>query len=208
MATEPIQSRYHFSSSEASHTTDYLLSPIVSLLVQRSARRVLDLGCGNGAFSHRLAKAGFEIVGCEPSAAGVRIAREFFPDLRFVHLGVYDDPRDLGEPPFDAVVATEVIEHLVSPRHLLRFSRAVLKPGGALILSTPFHGYLKNLAISLSGGWDRHWSPQWDGGHVKFWSRQTLTGLLLEEGFVVTDFLGAGRLPMLWKSMILVGTPG
>jgi len=42
------------------------------------------------------------------------------------------------------------------------------------------------------------------GGHIKFWSRATLTALLAEEGFTVAHFEGAGRLPYLWKSMVVV----
>jgi hypothetical protein len=80
----------------------------------------------------------------------------------------------------------------------------VLKPGGHLILSTPYNGYMKNLAISVLNGWDRHINPLWDGGHIKFWSKATLSTLLQEEGFTVERFLGAGRLPWFWKSMILM----
>jgi 2-polyprenyl-6-hydroxyphenyl methylase/3-demethylubiquinone-9 3-methyltransferase len=207
MPVVTIEPQYTYSNSGANHTAEYLFRPIVSLLAGSSARRVLDLGCGNGAFSQRLATAGFEVVGCDPSSAGIRIATESFPGLRFVRCGVYDDPRALGEAPFDAIVAAEVIEHLISPRHLPRFARELLKPGGILIVSTPFHGYLKNLAISLAGRWDRHWSPQWDGGHVKFWSRRTLGRVLEEEGFAVTAFRGAGRWPMFWKSMIVAAVP-
>jgi hypothetical protein len=84
----------------------------------------------------------------------------------------------------------------------------VLKPGGYLVLSTPYHGYLKNLALSLTGKWDFHHSPLRDGGHIKFWSRKTLTELLETEGFHVTDFIGVGRIPYLWKSMVIVARKG
>jgi 2-polyprenyl-6-hydroxyphenyl methylase/3-demethylubiquinone-9 3-methyltransferase len=80
----------------------------------------------------------------------------------------------------------------------------VLKPGGLLIISTPYHGYLKNLALSIFGKWDDHHTALWDGGHIKFWSRSTLTQLLEAGGFDVIDFRGVGRLPWLWKSMVLI----
>lgn len=41
-------------------------------------------------------------------------------------------------------------------------------------------------------------------GHIKYWSRPTLTRLMHENGFAVRRFHGVGRLPYLWKSMILV----
>jgi hypothetical protein len=44
----------------------------------------------------------------------------------------------------------------------------------------------------------------WHGGHIKFWSRNTLSLLLQESGFEVVAFSGVGRFPYLWKSMVLV----
>lgn len=51
---------------------------------------------------------------------------------------------------------------------------------------------------------DAHFNSLDDYGHIKFWSRRTLTALLHECGFRVVQFCGAGRLPLLWKSMIVV----
>jgi hypothetical protein len=79
-----------------------------------------------------------------------------------------------------------------------------LKPDGYLVLTTPYHGYFKNLVLSILGKWDAHLSPLWEGGHIKFWSRATLTRLLAEANFEVIDFAGVGRVPYLWKSMVLV----
>ena len=72
------------------------------------------------------------------------------------------------------------------------------------MISTPYHGYLKNLALSILDKWDKHHTVLWHGGHIKFWSRKTLTLLLQENGFNVIAFHGIGRLPYLLKSMILV----
>lgn len=71
-------------------------------------------------------------------------------------------------------------------------------------MTTPYHGYLKNLAISLAGAWDRHLDPFWDGGHIKQFSRKTITRLLQEGGFELRRFGGVGRMPGLWKSMIVL----
>lgn len=73
-----------------------------------------------------------------------------------------------------------------------------------MILTTPYHGYLKNLILSIFNKWDFHLNPLWHGGHIKFWSRGTLAQLLREAGFEVVGFHGVGRLPYIWKSMILI----
>ena len=70
------------------------------------------------------------------------------------------------------------------------------------IISTPYHGYLKNLVLALSGRLDAHFTALWDGGHIKFWSKRTLRILLEEVGFEKIAF-GVGRIPLLAKSMIV-----
>ena len=71
------------------------------------------------------------------------------------------------------------------------------------IISTPYHGYLKNLMLALSGRLDAHFTALWDGGHIKFWSERTMRILLEGAGFEKIVFRGAGRIPLLAKSMIV-----
>lgn len=195
---------HHCGPVEAPHTADYLWEHIISLCAALHARRVVDIGCGNGALCRELSDHGYEVVGCEPKAEGLRLAQDAAPRLVFHELGVDDDPSPIGNESFDVAIATEVIEHLVKPRNLPHFARRLLHPGGHLIISTPYHGYLKNLILALTNRWDAHLNPFWDGGHIKFWSRKTLSQLLNETGFHIVRFIGAGRLPFLWKSMIVV----
>jgi 2-polyprenyl-3-methyl-5-hydroxy-6-metoxy-1,4-benzoquinol methylase len=96
-----------------------------------------------------------------------------------------------------------VVEHLYAPREWARGCFAALKPGGHLICTTPYHGYFKNLVLSLLGRWDSHANPLWDGGHIKLWSRRTLSALLTEAGFTNLEFRGAGRVPGLWMTMVV-----
>ena len=205
MAENVVQD-YGWSATEDSHTRDCLAPEILEILKTLQVRRVMDLGCGNGALCATLSASGYEVVGVEYDAKGVELSKENYPAIPFYRFGVQDDPQELlrQEKPFDAVVSTEVIEHLFSPHLLPGFAAAVLPADGYLIVSTPYHGYLKNLALSLFGAWDFHHTALWHGGHIKFWSRRSLTTLLTQNGFEVVQFSGVGRLPFLWKSMILV----
>jgi len=185
-----------------------LLQPVVFSLLPANGRgqRVLDVGCGNGFWAREITRRGFEVVGIDPSATGIAAARAAVPEMRFETLDAAGDLCDrLGEGPFDFVVSLEVVEHLYSPRDWAAACYGALKPGGRLICSTPYHGFLKNLCLSLCNGWDRHFAPNWDGGHIKFWSRSTLTRLLTNAGFGMEglEFRGAGRVPYLWKSMVV-----
>ncbi len=68
----------------------------------------------------------------------------------------------------------------------------------------PYRIINRNLALALAGKFDHHWSPLWDGGHIKFWSEKTLLELLEETGFSSVDFVRVGRIPPLAKSMIAI----
>ncbi|MGA8215713.1 MAG: class I SAM-dependent methyltransferase [Candidatus Sulfotelmatobacter sp.] len=198
---------YEYESSAASCAHAYLLAP-VKRLAQSLGKKgpVLDLGCGNGSLSHELSKLGFEVHGVDRSESGIQIAREAFPQVQF-SLGDVEkvlSPDPFQAESFDVVVSTEVVEHLYHPRRLIQNAFRLLKPSGHFIISTPYHGYVKNVVLALSGKMDNHFTALWDGGHIKFWSRKTLSGLLMEKGFTDVRFVGTGRVPYIWKSMILI----
>ncbi len=202
-----VVKEYGWQSSTGPHSCNYI-TPAVALILKRlGVSRVCDVGSGNGSLAGSLHAAGCYVAGVEYDKTGVEIARKNYPSINFYNLGVHDDPAlvlSAEEKAFDAVVSTEVIEHLFSPHQLPIFARQILRGGGYLVISTPYHGYLKNLALSVFNKWDKHHTPLWHGGHIKFWSRKTLTALLEENGFQVAEFHGVGRMPWLWKSMIVV----
>jgi hypothetical protein len=102
------------------------------------------------------------------------------------------------------VIRVEVVEHIYGPEDYAKTLFDLVEPGGTAIVSTPYHGYLKNLALAVSGHMERHFTALWDHGHIKFWSIPTLTTLLTEVGFRDIRFLRVGRIPALAKSMIAV----
>ena len=118
-------------------------------------RRAFDLGCGNGATANMLYELGFDVTGVDISETGIASGRRSFPCLK-LHVGnVYDHLAEAyGQYPL--VVSPEVIEHCYDPRGFCKTFYDLISPGGIGILSTPYHGYWKNLAISLLGKWDDH----------------------------------------------------
>ncbi len=196
--------RYGWGSQLPSCSHIYLQPAVLRLLKQAGVGSVFDIGCGNGVTLSALSAAGFRSAGCEPDAEGCVLAQRQAPDAAVSNLGVYDDPGKVTGGPFDAAISMEVLEHLFDPGMLFDFASGLIKPGGMFIVTTPYHGYAKNLALSLTGKWDDHFHPARVGGHIKFWSKATLQALCLSRGFSVIHWEGAGRLPYLWKSMILV----
>jgi|ERR1041385_2631126 2-polyprenyl-3-methyl-5-hydroxy-6-metoxy-1,4-benzoquinol methylase len=163
-------------------------------------KSICDLGCGNGHITGRLAALGYQVTGVDASASGIKIARRTYPDVEFVEALIAGDLKRLGS--FDLVISSDVIEHLYRPSDLLEAATALLKPQGQLLLGTPYHGYLKNLALAASGKMDAHFSVLHDGGHIKFFSVHTLSQLLVTHGFSDLSFTYYGRAPWLWKNMI------
>lgn len=198
---------YGFRSDAPSHMHRLFMPPLLSLCGElKQGTRVLDVGCGNGFTAGQFLARGCEVVGIDLSASGIELAREAYPKGRFELMAADSQIlRNLGSEPFDLVVSTEVVEHLYAPRPYARGCFDALRPGGQFICSTPYHGYAKNLALALLNRWDSHASPLWDGGHIKLWSRRTLTSLLGEAGFVNLRFRGVGRVPGLWMTMLMAG---
>jgi 2-polyprenyl-3-methyl-5-hydroxy-6-metoxy-1,4-benzoquinol methylase len=197
---------YGWESAESVCTAPYLYPKILDLLESTAAKRILDLGCGNGHLASVLSKQGYSVCGCDADTKGIAIAKNNYGNLAdFQVLDVGDEPPDnyLNDK-FDAIVSTEVVEHLFLPRKLYQFAHKALKKDGILIVSTPYHGYIKNVLISLLNHWDSHHQPTRDGWHIKFWSRNTLNELADDCGFQEKQFIGTGRFPYLWKSMIIV----
>jgi 2-polyprenyl-6-hydroxyphenyl methylase/3-demethylubiquinone-9 3-methyltransferase len=205
-STQFIESKYidRGISGAFSYTMRGLLSFCPDI---RPGTRILDVGCGNGLAAAEFAKLGCTVVGIDLAEAGIRFAHEACPTGRFELLPADSNVlENLGEAPFDIVYSLEVIEHLYDPRSFLAGCFAATKCGGRFICSTPYHGYLKNLTIALVNGWDKHLNPGHDGGHIKFFSRKSLSALLIEAGFHNLQFRGLARVPYLWKSMIVSGT--
>jgi SAM-dependent methyltransferase len=149
-----------------------------------------------------LQRAGYDVTGVEPSPESIKTASASFPNVRFVQGSAYDDlAAQLGR--FHAVVSIDVIEHMFAPRFFTKTAKALLEPGGMLILSTPYHGYWKNLAIALVNGWDRHADPLHDDGHIKLWTERKMRQLLHENNFEQARFARLGRIPALAKILFV-----
>ncbi len=168
----------------------------------RQEARVLDVGCGEGRFTGALVRAGRVAVGIDVAREPLRRARarEQGLDVRLVPA---TGSWPLEDCDFDAVWAGEVIEHLLDTAAWLSEVRRVLRPGGALVLSTPDHGPLTRLALGLSA---RRFEARFDprGDHIRFYTRRTLVALLDDFGFQDVRTRTLGGVPGA-RRVLLVG---
>jgi 2-polyprenyl-3-methyl-5-hydroxy-6-metoxy-1,4-benzoquinol methylase len=136
-------------------------------------RRLLEVGCARGDLLALASHRGWNGHGVEisPQAARLAVTEHNLP----VDLGTLESRReDLGL--FDVVIATDVIEHVPSPRPFLEAIRQTLRPGGIAILETPNFGSL----------WRRLAGPYWIGlnrFHLFLFSASSLLRLMRDCGF-------------------------
>ena len=197
---------YVYDDAAPGHHHAYLLPSVQRMLssMKTSDRRLFDCGCGNGSFGQCMADDGWDVTGADPSIEAIQIARSNYPALR-LELGSTEEDLAARFGTFPVVISLEVVEHVYAPREYMARISDLVEPGGSVILSTPYHGYLKNLAIAVTNKWDRHHTVMWENGHIKFWSIATLTALMSEFGFEVRDVDRVGRIPPLAKSMVIRG---
>jgi len=203
-----VMTEFPWTSDESEQSHGYLLPPIEAYLARRSGNMpsslsVMDIGSGNGSMTAKIAAKGYKIVGVEPSSSGIQTARRSFPNVTFEEGSAYDDLAGRFGT-FDIVLSCEVIEHLLHPQLFLSRVKDLLAPKGVAILTTPYHGYIKNVLISIAGKWDFHHHPDREWGHVKFFSRATLIKVAHAAGLQETEFHRVGRMPIIAKSMIIM----
>jgi 2-polyprenyl-3-methyl-5-hydroxy-6-metoxy-1,4-benzoquinol methylase len=159
-------------------------------LLGKDDHRILDAGCGSGTLVGQLGHHGFETIGFDISQHAVELASERHPSARFVRHSAEDLPWPVDPASQDVVVAFEVIEHLLRPRALVEGAWEALRPGGHVALSTPYHGRLKSIVVSLVA-FDHHFAPE--GDHIRFFTDRALEQLLKSNGFEVERIRHFGR---------------
>jgi SAM-dependent methyltransferase len=134
-----------------------LLGPAVERLIDvQPGERVLDVGCGNGVSTRRLAELGARITGFDYSAAFIALARgrktpyDERIDYRVVDATDAVQLLALGEGEYDAIVCNMVLMDMPVIEPLLRCARRLLKPEGRFVFSVQ-HPAFNNNAVSLAG---------------------------------------------------------
>ena len=163
------------------------------LAAVQPGERVLDLGCGTGRFVAALRDAGAEPIGVELAETALQRARANVPgaDLRLVEP---DGSLPLEHGSVDLVWCSEVLEHVADTEHVLLEIRRVLRPGGRLLVTVPFHGRVKAALIGLLR-FDQHFDPL--GQHLRFYTRGSLQTALEQSGFDAVRVRPWGGPPLL-----------
>jgi trans-aconitate methyltransferase len=125
---------------------------LVELLTPRPGERVLDLGCGTGHLTARLAEAGAVVVGLDRSAEMLHQARAAYPHLAFVE----GDARTFSfAEPFDAVFSNAALHWVRPPEAVAERVAAALKPDGRFVAELGGRGNVRTIAQALRAAAER-----------------------------------------------------
>ncbi len=104
-----------------------------------AGKRVMDLGCGDGAFAAWLTQCGAWVIGIDPTVEAIALAtkhhRQLGSSASFCAASGYAAP--FPDSCFDGIVSTDVIEHVQHPERFLAEIHRLLKPGAWAVISTP-----------------------------------------------------------------------
>jgi 2-polyprenyl-6-hydroxyphenyl methylase/3-demethylubiquinone-9 3-methyltransferase len=154
--------------------------------------RMLDIGCGGGILSEPLARLGAQMVGADPAEDNISVARAHAEDEGIsvdYRATTAEDLAEAGER-FDAVLAMEVVEHVVDVPQFIATCAEMVKPRGLLIAAT-LNRTLKSFALAIVGAeyllrWLPRGTHQWD----KFVTPRELEGSVENTGLRVTGERG------------------
>ena len=154
-------------------------APMLALIREHApaGRRLLEVGTGAGLFLKAASRAGWEASGLELSGEGAAFARDRLGlDVRQERAEVMS----FGAGTFDVAVMFDVIEHLFDPRAVLTATRAALKPGGILVVSTPNFKALSRFVLGVD------WAVLSPLEHTHYYTERTLAAMLKGCGFATT----------------------
>jgi ubiquinone/menaquinone biosynthesis C-methylase UbiE len=160
--------------------------------------RVLDLGCGDGRLTARIAETGARVTGVDPSKVALERARKAHPELELVATAP-DGSLPFADACFDVVVCVDVLQHVADTQRLMSEVRRVLAPSGWLAVTVPWHGVLKNVVIAL-GSFERHHDPL--EPVLRFYARRSMKRLLDDFGFEQVRVRGVGGLPLMRRTLL------
>lgn len=177
-----------WTDKQVVHTGEKLpdYSPIAETLrkIDPSAKRVIEVGGYSGQLSRHFMDCGYDVTLIEPDGRAAAFAKaELGVDARKATL----ETADVAPESADALLMLHVIEHVDNPGATVKAVRHLLKPGGIFICETPAYD---SLTYRILGKRERSLSCD---GHIFFYTTETLTSLLKQNGFEIARVEKVGR---------------
>jgi 2-polyprenyl-3-methyl-5-hydroxy-6-metoxy-1,4-benzoquinol methylase len=161
---------------------------VMEMLDRRRPGTLLDIACGPGLLGGVMARRGWNVVGVELAEPLAKAARERITPV-CADVGTAGLP--FAPERFDVAFAGEIIEHIVDTDGFLAEMRRVVRPGGAVIITTPNLASFENRVRLLLGRYPKWVEFRGGGeGHVRAYTAATLQEQLVDHGFAVRAVTG------------------
>lgn len=150
-----------------------------------SGVRVLDVGCGTGGVTLIANEGkGNEVRAVEPDQERAALARARGID---VDVGSLDEDYIASHGPFDVIMSSDVLEHLVAPAAMLRLFDQALRPDGIVLISVPNVAHWSVRANLLVGRFEYESVGIMDATHLRWFTSGSIVQLLEHTGFEVVS---------------------
>jgi len=161
----------------------------VEALIPKEARKILDVGCGEGILGKRLLEKGVkEVVGVEIEQAVCEKTRE---NLSMVICGDIEEiDLPFEERYFDCIVFADILEHLKDPLSVIKKLKKHLKDSGVVVASIPNVRYYQVINMLVDGHWTYGDYGILDRTHLRFFTKKEILALFKNAGFEITTITG------------------
>jgi len=201
--------KYEYDRIADRKRVDFIVDTLKSSL--SPSARILDVGCGNGVISRHLGREGFQVLGIDVSEKTIEIARAATSQPNVLFLQKSAEELVASGEQYNAVICSEVLEHLTNPDALLKVLYKILEEGGKLIVTVPngkgpretfvtkpflllrnSNGFLWRAINKIKNGLGYKGTTIQSAAdnldHIQFFSKKDLENLSRANGFRITKF--------------------
>jgi 2-polyprenyl-3-methyl-5-hydroxy-6-metoxy-1,4-benzoquinol methylase len=161
------------------------LGRIINIIKPYCQGDVLDVGCGDGTFTSQLSKVDKvkNVIGIDLSHTAISEAKRRYPEIKFEVTSATRLP--FSDESFDFITMVELAEHIIDTEQMFKEVNRVLKPEGAILITTTDFNLLKKVIVATFF-WEKYFYPT--NPHIRFFTKSTLEDILNKTGFKLIKY--------------------